>query len=452
MFLTIGLLSQLTACTRYHEQPLSDQTGQYPNLDALSQEITARQGKAMGDQIDLSDGLNLSEITILSLFGNQDLRVQRAGLKIIQAQVFSAGLLPDPQLALNLDRPTGNSLGLVTALGAGLAYDLMPLITRQARLSAGKKTEQATQLNLLWHEWQIIQQAKTLAVRYRLEQEKLRLLGEIQTRYQMRFQRSVKNVREGNVTLGTNGADLAALMDSLSQIYQLKQAHNQTGYALRQLLGLQPNTKIVISKLPELVSYEGATIQDKLRHLSEVRPDLLALKAGYQAQESRVRAAILAQFPALTLGLSKARDTGAVHTTGINIGLSLPLLSGNRGPIAIERATRQQLALEYQSRLAQATAEVEKLRDLQKISDHHQDSLSDYLPKLHALVSRGRKAFDRGDMDALSFLNMESTFINKRLEQIDNKQNLWEIKIALQSLLALPAQNVTGAQQGEKNK
>lgn len=446
MFLTIGLLSQLTACTRYHEQPLDDQTGQYPNLESLLHEIKVQQGNAIGDQIDLADGLNLTEISLISLFGNQDLRVQRAGLKIAQAQVFSTGLLPDPQLSLSLDRPTGNATGLVNAFVGNLAYDLIPLITRQARLSAQRKAAQETQLNLLWHEWQIIQQVRTLTVRYRLEQEKLMLLEEIQKRYQAHFQRSVRNLREGNISLGTNGTDLSALMDSLSQIYQLQQVHNQTGHGLRQLLGLQPNAEISIEELPDQASYDISELHDKLKHLSEVRPDLLALKAGYQSQESRLRAAILAQFPALLIGISQARDTGGIHTTGINIGLSLPLFSGNRGQIAIEQATREQLALEYQSRLAQATVEVDSLCDLQNILKHQQDNLSDYLPKLQSLVSRGRTAYDRGDIDALTFLNMESTMINKRLEQIDNEQNLWEIKIALQTLLALPEHNVTAKQ------
>jgi len=33
---------------------------------------------------------------------------------------------------------------------------------------------------------------------------------------------------------------------------------------------------------------------------------------------------------------------------------------------------------------------------------------------------------------------MESTWVNKRLEQITLQQNLWENRIALQALLALP--------------
>jgi len=77
----------------------------------------------------------------------------------------------------------------------------------------------------------------------------------------------------------------------------------------------------------------------KMHELAQRRPDLLALQAGYRSQEARVRAAILGQFASITLGITRARDTGSVSTNGFTIGLTLPLFSGNRGEIKIERAT-----------------------------------------------------------------------------------------------------------------
>jgi outer membrane protein TolC len=56
---------------------------------------------------------------------------------------------------------------------------------------------------------------------------------------------------------------------------------------------------------------------------------------------------------------------------------------------------------------------------------------------------RARKAYKRGDLDALMFLNLESTWLNKRLEEISLQQNQWEIQISLQALLALPDSTLT---------
>jgi outer membrane protein TolC len=175
-----------------------------------------------------------------------------------------------------------------------------------------------------------------------------------------------------------------------------------------------------------------------LKTLPQRRPDLLALQAGYRSQEAKVRAAILSQFPTLGIGINRARDTSDVYTTGFTIGLTLPLFSGNRGGIAVQRATREQLRAEYQARLDQAAVDVDKLMRLQNLVAARQKQLADYLPTLEDLVSRGRQAYRRGDIDALTFLNMESTWINKRLEQIDLEQTQRTNRIALQTLLAIP--------------
>ena len=151
-----------------------------------------------------------------------------------------------------------------------------------------------------------------------------------------------------------------------------------------------------------------------------------------------MRAAILAQFPSFSIGINRARDTGSVYTTGFSIGLTVPLFSGNRGAIAVERATRAQLHEEYQARLDQAAIDVDRLLRLQNIVEGQQKLLNEYLPTLKELVDRGREAYRRGDIDALTFLNMEGTWVSKRLEQIGLERTQRNNLIALQTMLAIP--------------
>jgi outer membrane protein TolC len=114
------------------------------------------------------------------------------------------------------------------------------------------------------------------------------------------------------------------------------------------------------------------------------------------------------------------------------------LFSGNRGAIAVERATREQLREEYQARLDQAMVDVDRLIRLQGIVAAQQKQLNEYLPTLEELVDRGREAYRNGDIDALTFLNMENTWVSKRLEQIRLDQTQRNNLIALQTLLAMP--------------
>jgi outer membrane protein TolC len=434
-----ALLLLVCGCTVYQPHPLGQHSPLVPAADDLQLSASSLAGRPVsGYTVRLDDGLDLVEIGILAVLNNPELKKQRAQWRVAGAQAFAAGLLPDPQLSLGLDRPTGTTSGLVDAYSAGLDFDLVALITHQARFDAARHGQEQVRLDLLWQEWQVIQQARSLAVRLAFERQRLTLLRNMRRLYQERYRRSTQALQDGNVTLDVNGTDLTALLDTLSQISQLEQTHNQTRHDFNRLLGLAPRARVTLAPLVQPPALAPEVVRDRLARLPQLRPDLLALQAGYTSQEAKVRAAVLAQFPSLGIGINRARDTGNVHTTGLSISLTLPLLSGNRGNIAIERATRAQLHEEYRARLAQAQVDVDRLLELQAILRTQQDNLQNYLPHLHTLVERARSAYRRGDINALTFLNMESTWVNKRLEQISLVQSAWENRIALEALLAMP--------------
>jgi len=444
LLIVIAALVGLSGCATYQARPLGDPTALTEDLAKLNVNASMlRTESASRFEVNLADGLDLTEVGILAVINNPELRVQRARLQVAGAQAFAAGLLPDPQISAGFDNPADNSAP-TAAWALGLGYDIIPLVTRQARLDAGRRKQDKVRLDLLWQEWQVIQQARSLAVRLRLEEQKLTLLNTMRTLYQRRYQHSAQALAEGNITLDVNGTDLTALVDTFSQINQLEQAHNQTSHSFNLLLGLQPQVSVNISPLSPVVPLAAENVSARLAQLPQARPDLLALKAGYASQEARVRAAILAQFPSLGIGINRARDTGNVDTFGLSINLTLPLFNRNRGNIAIERATREQLQTEYQARLAQVSIDVDQLLQLQTILQQQQEQLQTYLPSLKMLVDRARQAYVQGDIQALTFVNMESTWVSKRLEQISLVQAAWENRIALEALLALPGYPAAG--------
>jgi len=428
---TAAILLFLGGCASYQPKPLPVSINLSPDVDQL------RKLTAVPRTLPES-ALGLTEVAIFAVRNNPDLKAQRKQLGIARAQLFSTGLLPDPQLSASLDHPTGSVPGTVNAFGIGLGYDIIPLINRGARVDSAQQAEQNVRLELLWQEWQVSQRACSLAVSLAGERQQIALLQEMRDLYQQRYQRSRKAVSRGDRTLGVTGTDLTALLDTLSQINQLEQTCNDTRHALNLLMGLVPDAplEIHLPPLPRLPNVQA--LSREVQTLPQRRPDLLALQAGYRSQEAKVRAAILSQFPSLSIGISRARDTSSLYTTGFNIGLNLPLFSGNRGAIAVERATREQLHEEYQARLDQTAVDVNRLIRLQGIVAAQQKQLNEYLPTLKELVDRGREAYQHGDIDALTFLNMENTWVSKRLEQISLDQTQRNNLIALQTLLAMP--------------
>lgn len=433
----------LTGCASYNAKPLPADTMLAENLQNLHYTVKEQQVAGLKQyEVNPVDGLDLTEAAIIAVLNNPALRAERVKRKVAGAQLFAAGLLPDPQISANLDFPTGDTTGTVNAWGMGLGYDIIPLITRQARVDAEQQGQIQVNLELLWQEWQVVQQARSLAVRSTLELKKLKLLQQTRDTYLQRYDNSTLALKSGDLTLDVNGTDLTALLDSYSQLNQMEQTHNETRHQLNLLLGLAADVNLHFKLPQQPVLLTPIAAEKELQNIQERRPDLLALKAGYQSQEAKVRAAILAQFPSLSIGITRAKDTGALYTTGFGISLNLPLFSGNRGPIALERATREQLQLEYQARLSQAQVDADRLIQLQGILSTQQLRLKKYLPRLLTIVEKTREAYKNSDIDALTFFNMEYTWVLKRLEELDLEQAQWENSLAMHAMLALPGNNV----------
>jgi outer membrane protein TolC len=166
--------------------------------------------------------------------------------------------------------------------------------------------------------------------------------------------------------------------------------------------------------------------------IEERRLDLLALKSGYQAQEERLRAAVLAQFPKINIGFTHAGDTTNVITSGFGVTIDLPLFDRNQGTIATENATRTKLFDEYIARLFEARGEVARLvadmGALQKQIAAGQQSI----PVLQNLVDSYRAALLQGNADVLTYYNARSDLTNKRLELLDLKRQLADMGVALE--------------------
>lgn len=440
--MVVSITLFLGGCASYQASPLPVDSILPDKVEKLAGSAVIVQKKKQ------SEGLTLHQIASLALYNNPDLKARRLQLNVADAELYSASLFPDPQLSTNIDWPMNTATGVTNAWGLGLGYDIMGLITHQAQLDVKRNAKSQVKLQLLWQEWQVIQQARSLAVRSISEQKQLTLLQQTLALYQQRYERSSKALTEGDVTLDINGTDLTAFVDTSSRLNQLMQLHNETRHSLNGLLGLAPDVPLYFKSLPDLTLIDADLINGYLASLSKRRPDLLALQKGYDSQEAQVREAILSQFPAINIGMNRATDTAGLATAGLNISLNLPLFSGNRGVIAIQRASRDQLKAEYEARLIQTTIDVDKLADLQSIITQQQGVLNTHLPQLKSIVEHARTAYQQGDIDALTFLNLETTWINKQLENINLEQLQWENYTALQTALGLPdiTDNVEGLQ------
>src|SRR6185437_3436420 len=357
----------LAGCATFHPLPLTSGRGpqRVEDITVPAQSMPTPALRAY--PFDSANGLDATEVAMLAVANDPQLKVERDKAGVAHAQAYAAGLLPDPQLNYEHDRPTANSpQGATTAYTAGLTFELGNLITRSARVKSARAGALEVDLNLLWSEWQAIAEARSLFDRvYFLRQRVERLEREHSALAPMQAA-ITRALHAGDLTYAVAGAGLSAAAEAANQLGDAQRQLHQAQHDLHNLLGLEATVPLQLAGAPFAVDPNEDEVQHALADMAKRRPDLLALEAGYRAQDEKLRAAILAQFPAITVGFVKARDNGNISSNGLSISLSLPLFDGNRGNIAIERATRQQLHDEYSARLLTDRNDVQQLmQDLQ---------------------------------------------------------------------------------------
>ncbi|PYK51859.1 MAG: hypothetical protein DME51_02160 [Verrucomicrobia bacterium] len=166
--------------------------------------------------------------------------------------------------------------------------------------------------------------------------------------------------------------------------------------------------------------------------LESRRLDLLGLRQGLESQDATLRAAILAQFPKLAVGFSKASDTTNVHTTGFTVAVDVPIFDRNQGNIATERATRQRLRDEYNQRVFEARSDIAvAIADIHSL-DRQIAAAEEALPLLEKLVSSAQSAVEQRNADVLSYYTARSNLLQKRIQLIKLEEQLLEAHTALE--------------------
>ena len=421
----LGLTLLLAGCATYQPLPLPQAV---PELTA---------------QHVIKAPLTMAALVRLAVAQSRQLQVARDQARVAQAQAYAAGLLPDPQLAVSVDHPTPADALLVNAFNLGASFDLTDLMSRPLEVQGVQAAARQAELDLLWQTWQVISRARTLFVTAHYQQAQIQILERELELWQARVTREQQALAAGNLMRDALVADLAALTDARQNLADLELQANATRNDLATLVGLAVSAEIKLAGQKTWPSGpHPAAIRQALVDLPHRRPDLAALQAGYESQEAKLRVEVLRQFPALSVGLSRARDTSAIYTTGLSMTINLPLFNRNRGNIAIAKATRQQLYDEYIQRLMDAQREVHAIIADQTVRKRALAQLQATFPQLKITADRAQQALNAGLLDELAYITLRQTALNQELRILRLQSDLEQQRIALATLLGPLANKV----------
>jgi len=321
----------------------------------------------------------------------------------------------------------------------GLSEDLQALITRGAAKAAAKAHARQVNLEILWQEWQIAERARELFLQSHADSQLQRVLTVTRDLLADHYRQDEIELQQDNATANTVSADLTALADADANLRQLQLDINLTRHELNQLLGLQPDVELSLIGQNESRQLSRNEFQAAVATLPHRRADLLALQAGYQNQEQRLRKAILAQFPSMSVGVQQARSAEeGVHTVGFTVNVTLPIFNRNRGQIAIQQATRAVLYQTYQARLDQSVSEADQISQAAQIMAHQLQDLHERLSKLKEIAATAEHNFQQGNLDAATYVSLKSNFLAQQAQAIRLRAALDQAQSALRMLLGLP--------------
>ncbi|BBF63950.1 TolC family protein [Acidithiobacillus ferridurans] len=431
----VSLMLLPAGCASYQAAPLP---GHLSSVQDVHREMAAALARMHphAQPINLHGPFSGEDLGAIAVLLNPQLRAMRANLGVAQAQVFAAGLLPDPQLSLSADLPTNVAAGYYNAYSMGLSWSLASLFTRSANLDIAHAQQKSVQYQVAWQEWMQAGNTRVLARQlYYLRAQEEVAEAAAKTTGKL-YRASAENLRLGDTTITTATLRQIAWLDSQDRALALRRQVTTLRQNLDQSIGLPPKMAISITpprlwpSLPDAAFL--VTLADKHRL------DLLALRAGYQAQEARVRRAILGQYPGFTIGFNRAADTSNVQSYGPSLTLDIPLWNRNRGVIAESEATRAQLRAAYTARLFQTRADIFRLvTDLRRLAQEIKP-LQQQVPELAKAENRLRRAAAEHNVTLLDYETVRSQSLAKRLQLLALQESYAAQQAALEMAVGLP--------------
>ncbi len=418
-----------TICAR-SERPFPDAAA-----DALRVPVSRLHSREIPPQIvDLRGGIGPDEAAAIALYSNPALRAIRDRRGLAAAQLVQAGILPNPVVSYERDYVTGgNTAGTTTGYTLSAGWEFTALIPFLPKQTAARKNFRSVDLDVAWQEWQIAMNARTAVYRV------LGLSAQVAQAQEATkgLQESTDAVRKALDAHEKTVLDLAAVeaasQDSRATMLGLEQQFAKERLGLNKILGVEPEIQIRLQSGLTLPGHVDPPDERQLfDNIETLRLDLLGLRQGYESQDATVRAAILAQFPKMSVAIVRASDTTNVHTTGFNVAVDVPIFDRNQGVIATERATRQRLLDEYRQRVFEGRSDIATaIADIRSL-DRQIAAAEEALPLLEKLVDSAQTAVEQRNADVLSYYTARSNLLQKRIQLIKLKEQLLEARTALE--------------------
>ncbi len=369
-------------------------------------------GGALPPNVSIEDGITEDESVALAFWNNAAFHELLAQLGISRTQLFSAGLLTDPQFVLFF--PVGPKQLEFTGFHAMDAIWLRPIRVRAAQLDLNELSRTMIQNGL-----NIARDSRIAHANLVLAQNRAGLTSqafELRKNIEALAERRLRNGDISELEV------IAIRIDALQASATAASAAQDVIVAQEQLRVLTGLSMAIDPWVASEVSLPSIPQESKARLVSmahAMRPDLRAIEIRKAGALERARLA-RKQF----MNLDAAFDANSRGTKGFESGpgfrFTLPLFNGNQGGIAVADAIVQQVDLQYSTLRDQIELDVRTSQtQLEQAREQRQLIEDRILPALAEAQELARKNYEDGGVAYFLVLQTTTQYIDAQLRRED---------------------------------
>ncbi len=398
------VLVALAGCA--HLPPACDHGTVVEQLQQRSGPLPAPPGPALPPPSYLTE----DQAVAFALWNNPSFRELLVELKITQADLLQAGLLPNPEFVYYWPAHLKPMKYL-------LDFPLESLWLRPLRLAAAQRDNDRACQRLVQAGLDLIRDVRLAYNDVLLARDRLRVAEESIDLRQRVARLAAARLRAGDI--GPQ-EEATARIDALQAQQDAARARNELPVAaarLRNLLGLDLCGEELVLDAAVPLPRQPLAVEPLLAEAMSGRPDVLAAHRSVEAAAERMRLAKASWVRLLgLLDATSGRQTG--HEPSPALRITVPLFNHGQGGIAraeaeLERAQRQLDTARHTAlfEVRRAFAQYQQaLAELQVLEER-------VLPEVERAIDRSRRAYREGNASYLIVLESTRQLLDSRLRQ-----------------------------------
>ncbi len=414
----------MAGCAHYHARPISPAE----NLedfearrldDGRLAEFLASRGEAASWP---PAAWTLNDLTLAAFYFSPALDVARARWAVARGGVLTAGGRPNPTLSAGTGYNVTTSSSEVTPWIPEVSLELPIEVAgkRGIRVAAARQRSEAARLNLFTAAWQVrsrVRDAFTGLFVARQSDSLLARQREIRTE-SLDILEARRAVGEASPTEVTQAR--VALAQSRVAALDATQAAVRARSALADAIGVPPTA--LDSVALDFSDLAGVTVRvpdvEARRRAMLHRSDILASLAEYEATQKDLQLEVRKQYPDISLGPGYQLDQSDTKWT-LLLGLSLPLLNRNQGPIAEAAARREEAASSFLALQSRVLGEVEGAVSAARGAAAQVQAADTLLEVLGQQEATAQSAYAVGEISRLDLLGLQAEAVATALARLD---------------------------------